>query len=355
MSARGKRIEPSHLPGVTSGGPLVGRSRELAALREALGAALAGRGGLFLIGGEAGVGKTTLAESLCREAAERGALVLVGRCYDLSETPPYGPWREIFARMPPDDSLPTLPTAVLPPGRSGVALGSLGATLARLQSYLAAVAVRQPLVLILDDLHWADPASLELLRALSREVFTQAMLVVATYRPDEATSRLPLHALLPTVVREARPTRLDLPPFTPAAIEALLTARYALPEAETRRLARHLAQRSDGNAFFLGELIRALEEQGGLVATAGWRIADLRAARVPTLIGQVLGARLARFGEVERAALAMAAVIGQEVPIALWQQISGMPEEELLPLIERTMAAQVLGRVRKLCRGHSCG
>src|SRR5215207_3526640 len=81
---------PFHDPGAL----LVGRDREQATLRDALEAVLAGRGSLVLIGGEAGVGKTALAEALCREAADGGAAVLVGRCYDLSETPPYGPWRD---------------------------------------------------------------------------------------------------------------------------------------------------------------------------------------------------------------------------------------------------------------------
>ena len=79
---------------------LVGREHEQAVLRDALAAALAGRGSLVLIGGEAGIGKTALAEALLVEAGERGALVLVGRCYDLAETPPYGPWGEALARTP---------------------------------------------------------------------------------------------------------------------------------------------------------------------------------------------------------------------------------------------------------------
>src|SRR5215213_6638742 len=91
---------------------LVGREREQAALRDALAAALAGQGSPVLIGGEAGIGKTALAEVLLTEAAAGGALVLVGRCYDLSETPPYGPWRELFARAPAADDLPALPAAV---------------------------------------------------------------------------------------------------------------------------------------------------------------------------------------------------------------------------------------------------
>ena len=79
---------------------LVGRERAQGELGAALTAALAGRGSLVLIAGEAGIGKTALADALCNEAAERGALVLVGRCHDLAETPPYGPWAELLATTP---------------------------------------------------------------------------------------------------------------------------------------------------------------------------------------------------------------------------------------------------------------
>src|SRR6202048_4566361 len=87
---------------------LVGRERELAVLREHLAAALAGQGGLVLIGGEAGIGKTALAETICREATRQGASVLVGRCYDLIETPPYGQWVELFRHYQRDSDPPLL-------------------------------------------------------------------------------------------------------------------------------------------------------------------------------------------------------------------------------------------------------
>src|SRR5437879_5974825 len=94
---------------------LVGRERELALLRQSLDAALSGHGSLVLIGGEAGIGKTALAGLVCTEAAEQGALVLVGRCYDLTETPPYGPWVEMLdhLRALPDRS-PTLRAVAVP-------------------------------------------------------------------------------------------------------------------------------------------------------------------------------------------------------------------------------------------------
>src|SRR5690242_7489052 len=209
--------------------PLVGREREQAVLRDALAAALAGHGTFVLIGGEAGIGKTALAEWLLAEAVGRRARVLVGRCYDLSETPPYGPWREAFARAPTADVLPPLPAAVRPSNQTGEALASQAAIIARVQAYTAALAARQPLILLLDDLHWADPSSLDLLRVLARDLAGLPLLLLVTYRSDDLTRRHPLYALLPVLVREARAARLALRPLDDAAVRALVADRYALP------------------------------------------------------------------------------------------------------------------------------
>jgi predicted ATPase len=141
---------------------LVGRERELTTLREHLAAALAGRGGLVLIGGEAGIGKTTLAEATLREAADGGATVLVGRCYDLTETPPYGPWRDLFAHAP--DAGAGFAGSL--EGEAG-AVPNQGALFDRVRIFFADLAARRPVVAFLDDLHWADPASLDLLRYLA--------------------------------------------------------------------------------------------------------------------------------------------------------------------------------------------
>ncbi len=158
--------------------PLVGRDRELATLREHLAAALAGRGNLVLVGGEAGIGKTALAEALCAGAAERGALVLVGRCYDLAETPPYGPWAEAFEQVPAEQDRESLPA----PLGEGEATASQAALFARVRDYLAGLSAQRPLVLLLDDLHWADPASLDLLRFVARHLAALPVFLVVTYR-----------------------------------------------------------------------------------------------------------------------------------------------------------------------------
>src|SRR6266516_1799370 len=160
--AKGRHAMATDRPTFPGTAPLlVGREREQAVLRDHLAAALAGHGSLALIGGEAGIGKSALAEALCREAASQSALVLIGRCYDLTETPPYGPWLELFRRYQPSDELPPLPAAFARRGQIGEITGP-AALFHQVQDFVSAAAMQRPLVLLLDDLHWADPASLEL-------------------------------------------------------------------------------------------------------------------------------------------------------------------------------------------------
>src|SRR5918995_4471042 len=144
---------------------LVGRNRELRDLRRLLDTAIDGRGQLVLLEGEAGVGKTTIAAALCREAADRGALVLVGHCYDLTDTPPYGPWTDAFGDYQPDGDLPS-PPAAFARTEAADAITTRSALFDGVRHFVATLAGRRPLVMLLEDLHWADPESLDLLTAV---------------------------------------------------------------------------------------------------------------------------------------------------------------------------------------------
>ena len=161
--------------------PFVGRDRELGALRAALVDAVAGRGRLVLLSGAAGVGKTALAAVLCREAAGAGVPALVGHCYDGGETPPYGPWAEVAEQT---RALP-LPADAPPWPRLDGTAGQ-GVLFAQVRASLAAATGGRPLLLLLEDLHWADPASLDLLRFLARAT---AELPLPTHQEGEAGAR----------------------------------------------------------------------------------------------------------------------------------------------------------------------
>ena len=328
--------------------PLVGRSRELALLRDQLAAALAGEGGLVLVGGEAGIGKTALLAALGREAAQRGALVVAGACYDLTDTPPYGPWAELLGHhaLHTLGDLPPL-SAPLATDQTGPPIASQAALFARARDYLAAAAARRPLVLLLDDLHWADPASLDLLRYLARQAAALPLLLVAAYRPEDVTRRHPLYALLPALVREAAPLRLDLPRLAPEDVRALVRARHPLDERDEARLLAFLEQRAEGNPFFLGELLRTLEEEGTLRRDmTGWQLGDLAGLRVPRLLRQVIEGRLDRLGDEDQRLLAVAAVIGQEVPLDLWAAVAEADEGALLDVAERASEARLVEETR---------
>jgi DNA-binding CsgD family transcriptional regulator len=335
---------PDPPPGLPDAHPpaLVGRAREQATLRAALADALAGHGHLVLIGGEAGIGKTALAEEVLHDAASQGALGLIGRCYDLAETPPYGPWRELFTRRVQDGD-PSPLTAAFTLDGTGTPVASQVALFAQAADFLVAQAARRPLVLLLDDLHWADPASLDLLRVMARRLGEIPILVLATYRADELSQRHPLEGLLPALVREARALRLDLRPLADEALADLARQRYGLIAGESDRLVEYLSAQSEGNPFYIGEVLRTLEDEGVLdQGDTGWRLGDLRGVRVPPLLRQVINGRVARLGERPRHLLALAAVIGQVVPLDLWAVVAETAEEVLLEAIERAVEAHLL-------------
>jgi DNA-binding CsgD family transcriptional regulator len=321
---------------------LAGRDRELAQLREALAVMHAGQGGLVLIGGEAGIGKTALADVLCREAARQGALVLTGRCFDLAETPPYGSWIDLCARYPSSPALPKLPAAFAERGTVG-SVSSQMALFVQVQDFLTALTLQRPVVLLLDDLHWADPASLDLLRFLLPTLASAPLLILTTYRSDELAARHPLYQALPQLARGDATTRLDLNRLTDEAVQSLVALRYTLPADDEARLVAYLQARAEGNALFLGELLRSLEEAETLrPAEDGWQLGELTATTVPALLRQVIDGRAARLDAESRRLLGIAAVIGHEAPLAIWAAVGDVSEDALLPVVEQGLETHLL-------------
>ena len=247
---------------------IVGRAREQALLREQFAAAAAGRGGVVLVGGEAGIGKTTLVSEAVEHALAAGASVLTGQCYDLTTTPSYGPWLELFDRLRASEAAPQLTVALTAAGIHPEKSTSRTAWFDDVRTFIRDAATERTLVIVLEDMHWADDASLELLRYLARGLGAQRVLLLATYRDDELTRRHPLFQLVPLLVREAAATRLHIPRFEGDALEALVTSRYALESSDRARLVAYLLRLSDGNPFFTNELLRALEDERRCCALA---------------------------------------------------------------------------------------
>jgi DNA-binding CsgD family transcriptional regulator len=321
---------------------LVGRERELGVLRQHLDAALAGHGGLVLISGDAGIGKTALAETLLREAAAQDACVLVGRCFDLAATPPYGPFIDLFLHLPPSLAIPPVPEAFAVPGTVG-AVPSQMALFAQVEGFLRALAARRLVVMLVDDLQWGDAGSLDLLRFLARSLASMPALALVIYRSDELTRRHPLHALLPQLAREPGVTRIGLGGLDAEALRTLVAERYAPSAPDTERLVSYLRQRAEGNALFVGEMLRALEEAGTLrPSNDGWRLGNLTGATVPPLLRQVIEERVSRLGEEAQRLLAIAAVVGHEVPFPVWQAVADVDEETLVAALEAAIEAHLV-------------
>ena len=321
---------------------LHGREGEQTQLRACFAQACAGHGNLVLIAGEAGIGKTSLAAAICDEPAAAGTLVLSGGCNDLTTTPPYGPWVEVAAGYPDNAGLPPIP-AQLRAGGGMAGIDSQAALFELTGRFLASIAEQRPLVLRLEDLHWADPVSLDLLRYLSRTLSSHPVLLLATNRDDEITREHPLAHLLPALVREGRVHRLHLTRLDRQAVLALVRDRYLLAPGDENRLVDFLERAAEGNPFFTKELLYTLAEQRLLRPAAGaWGLGNLAEVEVPRLIQHVIDGRLARLDAPTRALLDLAAVIGYEVRLELLQELYGVVGKELGHALEQAMQHHLL-------------
>lgn len=201
----------------------------------------------------------------------------------------------------------------------------------------------QPLVVILEDLHWADETSLQLLRAVSRELDRLAVLIICTYRDIELDEGQPLYLTLPTLLREPNVRNITLPLLAHDDVRCLVRTRYVLASESETRLAHYLDRYAGGNPLFIDELLRTLEIDRILApAESGWALAELPHFQVPPLLRQILDAQLRLLASDDRRLLQLAAVIGEEIPIELWSEVAGVPEEELSPTVERAIEARLI-------------
>ena len=301
---------------------LVGRARELDVLEGALGAARAGASGAVLVEADAGVGKSRLVAELAQRARGNGDTVLLGHCASAGgEALPYLPFVEALEPLRGDD----------PDRWFGDRPGPSSSDLSPLQLFdavtatLAAAARDRPVLLVLEDLHWADSASRDLLTYLLRRVREERLLVVATVRTDDLHRRHPLRPVLAELGRLASVRRLTLEPFTGEEMRQFL--RDLLGRDVDPTTASRIHQRAEGNAYYAAELLLAAPVRGGRLPTA---LADVVLARVETLPPEV--------ADLVRAA----SVGGRRVRHDLLRAATGTSDDDLDARVRTAVALRVL-------------
>jgi DNA-binding SARP family transcriptional activator/tetratricopeptide (TPR) repeat protein len=344
-------IEPAPAAGPEPPAVFVGRERELAALRAGLADAFAGRGRLFLLAGEPGIGKSRLAEELAREAGGRGARVMLGRCWEAGGAPAYWPWIQALrpyvascdatalaeqagtgasdlVQVAPElaHRLPELPPpSVLEPDLARFRLFDAATR------FLRRAAAARPVVLVLDDLHAADAPSLLLLRFLARELGSARLLVLAAYRDVDPRPSDELAELLAEVSREPACRRLELPGLREPEVAEYL--ERAAGEHASARLASDLHARTEGNPLFVGELVRLLALEGR------------ERAAVPPGVRDVISRRMTHLTAGARALLVLSCVLGREFGRGLLGALAGGTGEQLLERLDEAIAAGLLADV----------
>ena len=307
-----------------------GRGPALARLEQGWADAAAGSRRVALVTGEPGIGKTTLAAELARSVHARGGAVLLGRC-DEQALVPFQPWIEalegLLGSLPPADADHWLTAhdgalARLLPARSAAQEAPGGSrerylAFELVHALLGDVAGRLPILLVLDDVHWADADSLSLLRHVARSAPAMRLLVVLCARPGELAPAIA--ATLAELRREGPLVHVDLAGLDDGAVAALLERRTGATDLEA---ARRYRARSGGNPFFLGELLREAEVAG--------RDPD----GPPAGVRDVIVRRLARLGEATRRALEVAAVCGLEFDAGTLARADDRPVVELLEALD---------------------
>src|SRR5262244_1647457 len=342
------QVQPPSSP-LPDEAPMFGRQSELARLRHALDEALAGRGQLIAVLGEAGIGKSRLVNQVTVEAVKRGALALVSHGYQTEQTLAYGLWIDALRRggvLDRDDVFngvavawrielarlfPELAQHDAPPGSSPEDATRLLEAVAHLIEGLAKA--QPPLLLVLEDVHWADEASLRLTSVLSRRIPTWPILIVLTAREEEVAEMPVLRDLL----RLPNMSRLPLGSLSQHDTTALaqsLAPRGRAVEAESA-LAERIWGASNGNPFVVVETLRALEQGARPTETAD-------ALGLPERVRELVMVRLERLSARGQALLTLAAVIGREFEFELLQRASGLEAHEAADAVEELARRQML-------------
>ena len=348
-----------------SASPLVGRTSELQTLADALGAADEGRGQTIFVVGESGIGKTHLVTALSEQAAARGFTVAVGRAYPVETGVPYAAFSDALLPLlrNVEPSALTLLTrggtaelAQLFPALDGTVAGQRGTLTARgdpselkarllwtFSQFLARLAAKKPVLIVLENLQWADSASLEMLHFVARQIGNERLLIIGTHNDPDHRSSPGLRATEQSLRNLGNRSRLRLQPLTVDDTVELLEKRLGAEPERTRNFAERLQRWTGGNPFFIDETINALIERGQLRETNGqWTGWDVDELQVPATIREAV---LARFGDLSadaRRLADVAAVFGTHATHDELVAVSALDPDAFIRTIDELRASDIL-------------
>ncbi len=350
------------LPSGTGRTPYVGRSEERALLRQTVSRAVAGSGGVALIAGEAGLGKTRLVEEIAAEAKASGMFVVRGQCYDMEGALPYIPFVEAIEygltvttqdafRSAMGDAGPEIARFVpkvrvaypdLPPP---LALPSDQARHYMFESvcdFFGRAAAIQPMLIVLEDLHWADESTTQLLESVARRVGRAPLLVIGTYRDVDLHPGHPFMRGIEHLSRLQTVSRITLKRLS--AIEVASMLRALSGQEPPERLAQVIYSETEGVPFFVEEVYRHLAEEHRLTDAAGKWLpqVEIGEVEVPETIRLVLGRRIDRIGETAQRILTIAACIGRTFTFEFLAELAEEAEDDLLDALDEAERARLL-------------
>jgi len=343
-------------------GRLIGRKEELAGLITMWRQSTAGEGHFALVSGEPGIGKTRLVQELAGYANISGAEVIEGACF-ASSGMPYMPFAEIIATALSSRPDLTLPDEVL---ADLLALApDMRLNYPQIRSELPAVAgddqqrlfeavvmllvahlLKKPLLLIIDDLHWADSGTLALLQHLSRRLRQRPIMITGTYREVELTDDRPFTSYLVRFYQERLFQRIKLSRLDFWETQELLATLFTTGISEP--FARSIFTETEGNPFFIEEVCKALIDSGRLTFDdGGWQHAALDSLEIPQGVRLAIQSRVDKLSETEQEVLQSAALLGREFEYELLESIVSLDEERLIDSLTRAISAQLIEETRQ--------
>lgn len=363
-------------PSLALEAPFVDREKELGTLKTLFEQMLAGTGSTVFVAGEGGIGKTRLVREFRRYVESKGAIFVAGASYEQEGIVPYSPWIDVIRaghKRTSSADLRKMPNWILAEigrlvpdvlseaqqfglkawlqGPSGFSI--MGASdqdrirlFQAIMDFLTGTSPERGVVIFLDDIGWADHASLQLFHYIARRAPEHRLMLIGAYRDVELPDDHPLLGVILDLNRLRRAHQISLSYFTLEYVQEMLTKH--LEGQVSKDFGQLIYSRSGGNPFFVEEIVRSLMEQGRLDRSErGWMIRDIQDAEIPTTIRAVIKQRIARLGEECAQLLSIGSVMGMEFDFEVLKRVTELPEERSISLLEKALRAQVI-RERKV-------